>query len=133
MPYLSTFFDSLTKEQYKLIQMGALIISKGKDHSLIVQGSTNANSKEKQIVKENKPKSDNEDERSNVNDEGSMNKAKKKGSSSKCSYCRKCFPSDNKCFNNNMDIMSQLLEKHNIDAPNELEKHVESSEHCHSA
>ena len=52
IPSLSTFFDSLTKEKDKLIQMGALRISKGKDHSLIVQGSKNAKSKEKQIVKE---------------------------------------------------------------------------------
>ena len=31
-----------------------------------------------------------------------------------------------------MDIMSQLLEKHKIEVPYELEKHVDSSEHCHS-
>ena len=31
-----------------------------------------------------------------------------------------------------MDIMSQLLEKHNIEVPNELENPVDSSEHCHS-
>ena len=29
--------------------------------------------------------------------------------------------------------MSQLLEKHNIEVPDEVEKPVESSEHCHSA
>ena len=28
--------------------------------------------------------------------------------------------------------MSQLLEKHKIEVPNELEKHVDSSKHCHS-
>ena len=64
MPSLSTFFDSLTKEQDKLIHMGAFRSSKGKDHALIVQGSKNAKSKEKQIVKEKKPKSENEDESS---------------------------------------------------------------------
>ena len=42
MTSLSTFFDSLTKEKDKLIQMGALRSSKGKDHSLIVQGRKNA-------------------------------------------------------------------------------------------
>ena len=31
-----------------------------------------------------------------------------------------------------MVIMSQLLEKHNIEITNELEKPVESLEHCHS-
>ena len=29
--------------------------------------------------------------------------------------------------------MSQLLEKHNIEVPDDLEKHVESSKQCHSA
>ena len=57
MPSLSTFFDSLVKEQDKLIHMGNLKIYKGKDHALIVQGSKNAKSKHKQIVKEKKPKS----------------------------------------------------------------------------
>ena len=56
MPSLCTLFDSLTKEQDKLIQMGALRSSKGKDHALIVQGSKKINSKENQIVKEKKPK-----------------------------------------------------------------------------
>ena len=31
-----------------------------------------------------------------------------------------------------MGIMSQLLEKHNIEVPDELENPDESSEHCHS-
>ena len=133
MSSLSTFFDSLKKEQDKLIQMGALRISKGKDHALIVQGSKNARSKEKQIVKEKKPKLDNEDESSNPTDEGSMKKVKKKWSTSKCSYCSKIFHTENKCFKKKLDIMSQFLEKHNIEVPDELEKPVESSKHFHSA
>ena len=55
MPYLNTFIDSLTKEQDKLIHMGVLNSSKGKDHAPLVQGSKKFKSKEKQIVK--KPKS----------------------------------------------------------------------------
>ena len=112
--------------------MGSLRISKGKDHSLIVQGSRNAKSKEKQIVKEKKPKSDNEDESLKPTDEGSMKKVKKKGRTNKLSYCSKGFNTNNKCFNNNMDIMSQLLKKNNIEVPDELEKPVESSKHCHN-
>ena len=80
-----------------------------------------------------KLKSEIEDESSNPTDEDSLKKGKKKGSTSKCSYCRKFFHSEKKCFNNNMYIMSQLLEKHNIEVPDELEKHLDSSEHCHSA
>ena len=58
--------------------MGAFRISKGKDHALIVQGSDNERSKEKKIVKEKNPKSNNEDESSKPTDEGSMKKVKKK-------------------------------------------------------
>ena len=32
-----------------------------------------------------------------------------------------------------MEIMSHLLEKHNIEFPDELEKPIDSSENCHSA
>ena len=84
-------------------------------------------------MKEKKPKSDNEDEGSNPIDKGSMKKLKKKGTTSKCSYCSKGIHHYNKCFNNNMDIMSQLIEKHNIEVPDELEKPVESPKHCHNA
>ena len=113
--------------------MGDIIYFKGKDNSLIVKGSKDIKCKERQIVKERKPKSDFEDESLKPTDEGSMKKVKKKGSKSKCSYCRNGFHPENKCFNNNMDIMSQLLEKHNIEVTNELEKPFESSEHCHCA
>ena len=66
--------------------MGALRNSKDKDHYLIVQGRDNARSKQKQIVKENKPKLEIEDESSKPTDKGSMKKVKKKGSTYKFSY-----------------------------------------------
>ena len=47
----------MTKKQDKLIQMGALRSSKGKDHTVMVQGIKNSKSKENKIVKEKKPKS----------------------------------------------------------------------------
>ena len=62
IPSLSTFFDPLAKEKDKLIQMGTFKITNNKDHKLIFQGSKNAKSKEKKIVKEKKPKSDDENE-----------------------------------------------------------------------
>ena len=46
---------------------------------------------------------------------------------------QKGFSSENKCFKKNMDIMSQLLEKHKIEVPDELEKPVDSLEQCHTA
>ena len=69
IPSLCTFFDSLKKEQGKLIQMGSLKYSKGNDHALIVQVSQNTKSKEKQIVKEKKPKLEIEDESLKLSDE----------------------------------------------------------------
>ena len=89
--------------------MGALRYFNCKDHSLIVQGSNNTESKENKIVKEKKPKSDNEDESLKPTDEGSMKKVEKKGSTYRCSYCSKGFYHENKFFKKNMDIMSQLL------------------------
>ena len=85
-------------------------------------------------MKEKKPKSDDEDEGSNPTNEGSnsMKKFKKKRTSSKCSYCSKGFRPENKCFKNKMDIMDKLLEKHNIDVPDELVNLVESPDHCHN-
>ena len=83
---MSTPFDSLTKKQDKLIHMEYIRISKGKDDAIIFKLIKNENSKEKQIVKEKKPKSDNEDERSNLTDEGSMKKVNKKWVTYKCSY-----------------------------------------------
>ena len=125
IPSLNYFLDSITKDKDKLIHMGVFNSSKGKDHALLVQGSKKFKSKEKQIVK--KPKSEIEDEDSY---EDLMKKVKKKGSTSKCSYCSKGFHSNNKCFKNNMDIMYHLLEKLKIEVPKELEKHVDSSEQC---
>ena len=87
--------------------MGALNSSKVKDHALLVQGNNNV--KSKQIVK--KPKSEIENDNSKPTDEDSVKKGKKKWTTSKCSYCIKGFHSEMNCFNNNMDIMSQLLEK----------------------
>ena len=83
--------------------MGVLNSSKGKDHALMVQGSNNFKSKEKQIVK--KPKSEIKDESSKPTDEDSVKKGKRKGRKSKCYYCSKGFSSNNNCFNKNMDIM----------------------------
>ena len=113
--------------------MGALKYSKGNGNSLMVQGRKNTKCKENKIVKEKKPKSEIEGEYLNPTYEDLMKKVKNKGRKSKCSYCRNGFHLENKCFNNNMYIMSQLLENHKIEVPNELEKLTNSSEHCHSA
>ena len=84
-------------------------------------------------MKEKKPKPYNEDKESKPTDEDSMEKVKKKGSTYKFSYCKNEFQIDKKFLNKNMDIMSQLLENHNIEVQDELENPSYSSEHCHSA
>ena len=83
-------------------------------------------------MKEKKPKLEIEDESLKPTNEDSIKKIKKKGSTSKCYYCSKGFHPEKKCFNNNMEIMSHILEKHNIKVPDELEKPSNYSEHYHS-
>ena len=105
--------------------MDDIRFSNGKDHALIVQGRNNTKFKEKKIVKQKKPKSEIEDESLKPTDEDSMKKVKNKGITSKFLYCNKGFHTKKKCFKKNMDIMYQLLDKHNIEVPDELEKPVE--------
>ena len=62
-----------------------------------------------------------------------MKEVKKKGVKSKCSYFKNGFHPKNNFFKMNLDIMSNFLENYNIEFPDEIEKHVESSEHCHRA
>ena len=82
----------------------------------------------KQIVKNPKSKIEDEDSYEDL-----MKKVKKKGRTYKCSYCIKGFHSEKKCFKKKMDIMSQLLDKHKIEVPDELEEPADSSEQCHTA
>ena len=104
--------------------MDSLISSKGKYHALIVQGSKDI---KKKIVKDKKPKSGIKDENLKPTDEGSMKKVKNKGNKSKLFLLQKGFHPKKKFFKKNMDIMSQLLEKHNIKVLDELEKPFDSS------
>ena len=73
------------------------------------------------------------DELEKPTDEDSLKKGKKKGFTSKSSYCSKGFHSEKKCFKKKMGIIYYLLEKHKIEVPYELEKVVDSLEQCHSA
>ena len=64
-------------------------------------------------------------------------KSKKKGSS-KCSYYSKGFHFEKSCFKKKMGIMTQLLERHNIDVPDfakkkEPKKPIDPQVHCHNA
>ena len=62
-----------------------------------------------------------------------MKKVKKKGSTSKCSYCSKGFNSENNCFKKNIGIIPYLLKKHKIKIPDEIGNPDDSLEQCHSA
>ena len=78
-------------------------------------------------MKENKLKSEFEDECSKSTDEDSLKKVKKKESTSKCSYCSKGFHPKKKFFNKKRGVMSWLLDKNDIEVPDELEKPIEPS------
>ena len=84
-------------------------------------------------MREKKPKSEIEDEDSNPTDEDSIKNVKKKGIKSNCSYCIKGFHLDNIFLKKNMGIMYYLIEKHNIEVLDELEKPADSLEQCHTA
>ena len=86
-------------------------------------------------MKEKKPKSDSKDEGSYSADEGSNSKKKgnKKGRL-KCTYCNKTSHNEKSCFKKKLDIMTQLLERNNIDVPDfeRREKSIDPQEHCHT-
>ena len=53
---------------------------------------------------------------------------------SQCTYCRKYSHNENSFFKNKMDIMTQLLERNNIDVPDfaRREKSVDPQGNCNT-
>ena len=110
--------ESLTQEQYKLVQMGTIKYTKYQslDASLSNQSKDKNKSKDskKQRVKEKK----HSDEESSIStDEDSKSKRmKSKREKPKCGYYRGSHH-EKYCFRNNLEIMTKLLEDNNIDVP----------------
>ena len=133
MSSLDAFIDSLTQEKVKLIQM--VTLKSSKYHVLEVLENKNSKSKLKLKAKDKKAKSDSEDEGSNSTNEG-LN-FKKKGNKKRryqCTYSRKSYHNENSCFKKKMDIMTQFLERNNIDVLDfaRREKSVDPWGHCNT-
>ena len=130
---LDAFLDSHTQEKFKMIQMGTLKTSK--DHVLSTLIIKNIKSKGKLKVKEKMTKSESEDEGSNsIAEDSNFNKKGNKKGISQCTYCRKYYHNEISCFKSKMDIMSQLVERNNIDVPDFAKrgKYVDPQGHCNT-
>ena len=118
MPSLNAFIESLTSEHDKLVHMG--IIRFSRDQALHVLGPKDLNGKGKQqknpktIFDAPKPRVENQQH----DESSSSRKNKEKGHHGKekvkCSYCVKGFHPEHACMKKNLDEMTLLLERNNI-------------------
>ena len=107
------FMESLTQEQDKLVMMGT--IKPSKYQALVVRYSR-VGSKSKKKAKNTLEKK-REKNKSQEDPQGSKNKfqkKKKKGEMRKCAYCSKGYHPESSCMKNQIDMLTQLLQKNNI-------------------
>ena len=100
MPSLASFMDSLTQEQYKLVQMGTI---KSKDQSLVM-GFSNA-SKGKYKEKNSKLSEKKKPEKPKFSDGGSNppKESEKRGKeNTKCTYFHKGWNPESSCMKKNL-------------------------------
>ena len=108
--------ESLTQEQDKLVMMGTIKASKDQD---LVAGDSRVDSKIKKKAK-NPPEQKRDKSKSQEEPQGSKNnsqKKKNKGEMSKCAYYNKGYHPESSCMKNQIDMLTQLLEKNNISLP----------------
>ena len=130
MPSLDSFVTDLTREQDKLIQMGALKSSK--PEALIAgngkpQASMN-NKEKKQTKKDKEKKKEQKIESSKNNTITSSNNGKPKREKVKCAYCKKNGHDEHKCMKKQIDHLSHLLEKNNIGVPDSIKQSSSSQD-----
>ena len=117
MPSLADFMESLTREQDKLVMMGTIKPSK---YQGLVAGYSKVYSKGKKKAKtplvKKGDKSKSHEESSNSKKKNSQ-KNKGKGQMRKCTYCGNGFHHGSSCMKKQIDILTQILEKHNISLP----------------
>ena len=116
MPKLAEFMESLTQEQDKLVMMWTI---KHFKYQYLVGGDSTLDSKSKKKDK-NPPEQNRDKKKSQEEPQGSkMNSQKKKtkGEMSKCTYCSKGYHPESSCMKNQIDMLTQLLEKNNISLP----------------
>ena len=111
LPALNSFSDFLIKEQDKLIRMG--VIQTSKDQAILVTDSSKVQPKGKSKKKD--PKAVDLNPKSNQqSSKGGSHSKKKKFGKALCPYCEKGYHLEDHCMRKELDEMSALLKKHNI-------------------
>ena len=101
------------------------IIKPSKDEAL-VDGDSKMDSKAKKKYSPNKPldqkKYNSKSHEDSSSSKKNYQKKKGKGEMSKCAYCDKGCHTETSCMKKQIDILTQLLEKHNISLPESTKK-----------
>ena len=121
MPSLVDFMESLTQEQDKLVMMGT--IKPSKDQALVA-GDSRVDSKSKKKAK-NPPEQRRDKKQSPADQQGpkkNTQKKKNKGEMNKCSYYSKGNHTEISCMKNQIDMLTNLLEKNGISLPESSKK-----------
>ena len=135
MPTLATFMESLTQEQYKIVQMGT-IKAKGQALAMVLSNASKVKKKENNSKHPEKRKS----EKIKSSDGGSnppKEKDKQGKEKTKCTYFQKGWNPERSCIKKTIDQMELLLEKNNIPVPDNARKKDGTSssdgkEKCHA-
>ena len=114
VPSLDSFFESLIKEQDKLMRMG--VIKTSKDQVVLVSDSSKAQAKGKSKKKEPKA-ADSKSRQNQQASKGASGSKKKKFEKKLCPYCEKGYHLEDHCMRKEIDEMSSLLKQHNIASP----------------
>jgi hypothetical protein len=112
MPSLEDFIESLTQEQTKLINMGAI---KGpRAHALNVHDSSHKYQKSKDKYKHKSHAHTNKEGYTKPFTDASGSKGEKGRKGEKRTHCHKGFHSESACMQKQMDLMSHILQQNNL-------------------
>jgi hypothetical protein len=112
MPSLEDFIESLTQEQTKLINMGAI---KGpRAHELTVHYGSHKYQKSKDKYKKKYHAHTKKEGYTKPFTDASGSKGEKGRKGEKCTYYHKGFHLESTCMQNKIDMMSQILQQNNL-------------------
>jgi hypothetical protein len=112
MPSLEDFMESLTQEQTKLINMGAI---KGtRAHSLTVHDGSHKYQKSKYNDKRKAHENPKKEGYTKPFIDASRSKGEKGRKGEKCMYCHKGFHLESTCMQKQIDLMCQILQQNNL-------------------
>jgi hypothetical protein len=112
MASLEDFIESLTQEQTKLINMGAM---KGhRVHALTVHDGSHKYMKYKDKYKRKSHAHTKKEGYTKPFTDASGSKGEKGRKGEKCMYCHKGFHSEYACMQKKIDLMSQILQQNNL-------------------